>query len=321
MNLLKHLFSVALLALLVCIAFSQGREGRPDDPAETARHIQVNNLLNQAMELRRSGSPESAIPIYQQAAAIEAQMAGVDGRASFELARTLMGLGRQNEALEAYRHVFSWDARRGDLDGSGGHGIFPIMEYAILLAKQGRAEDAKAIYYYGLRNFNTSERDREPVPFLTVFDPEPEGTSWPYSLERLQAAALMIEAIEGGYYDVVSQTRIDPDDLIDRVKILAPDWFYPVMYAAAGNWSSERGEQLLNQAESLARPGVEKDLIAAYRVQLAEHRANMIAENTPGADDKRKVTEGNARRKRMQCLVPNEQTLRRLSVDRAISNR
>jgi hypothetical protein len=62
-------------------------------------------------------------------------------------------------------------------------------------------------------------------------------------------------------------------------------------------------------------------LIAAYRVQLAEHRANMIAENTPGADDKRKVTEGNARRKRMQCLVPNEQTLRRLSVDRAISNR
>jgi hypothetical protein len=207
----------------------------------------------------------------------------------------------------------------GDLDIGSNPGIHGIMEYAILLAKQGRAEDAKAIYYFGLRScLAPRTRSEEPVPFLVVFDPDPEGIYWEYTPQRLEAAALMVQAmLSSGSTDFATNVRTTDRQWVERVRALAPDWFYPVLYMAnTKNLDSPAREQLTAQAEAMARPGLERQLMARFRQDIAELLVINEQNDRPGAWDMRPMTEGAERRKRMQCLRPNEQILRRLSIER-----
>ncbi|MBI5706815.1 MAG: hypothetical protein HZC36_07480 [Armatimonadetes bacterium] len=189
------------------------------------------------------------------------------------------------------------------------------MEYAILLAKAGREEDAKAMYYYGLRNLNPGQtRSVEPSPFLMVFDPEPEGAVWEYTRERLEAAALVVQAMCGGTMVLATRKQILPEELAIKANRLAPEWYYPLLFKAARSWLANWAPALLGEAESLAKPGLESQLVARYRQELAEHKAYIEAEEMFGAKDTRPMREGNDRRARMRCLKPNEQVLKRLSV-------
>ncbi|MBV6491930.1 MAG: hypothetical protein M5U21_04410 [Fimbriimonadaceae bacterium] len=316
-KLLRYGFWIVTIGILASHALAQGGKViRPENPIVTAKRAEIRALQERARVLLRNDQVEQAISVLREATAIEASLDfGTWGVSGQSLARLYVKLGRTEEALEAYRMLFRWDKAGWvpsgwDLVGPR----IPTMEYAILLAKAGRPEDAKAMYYSELRRFNGSgQRPAEPVPFLVVFDPEPEGVYWEYSPERLEAAALMIMALEGDSADFVTQEWTHTRDIMRRVRALAPDWFYPVMYLAAQNWRFPQGPELLALAESLARPGLERDLIAKYRLELAEHKAIIEAEDTPFAWDERPMLEGCARRSRMQCLRPNETILRRLS--------
>lgn len=305
-----------------------GRIIHPPDPVEEAKNARVIELIDRAKELIRSIDDQGAITKLQEAAVVEATMANFHARAKYALARMYVKQNRIPEALDAYRATFTWNPsanygniQRGDLDPGSHAGIEAVIEYAVLLAKEGRAEDAKAMYYYGLRAyFAPMPRSQEPAPFLVVFDPEPEGIQWQYTPPRLEAAALMVlTMLSSGTIDFATNELTRSRQWLGQVRTLAPDWFYPVLYLAnnATNGSAQE-QQLLAEADALARPGLERQLVEGFRQRLAEWREyceqNELAWSM--ATDNRTMTEGAERRRRMQCLRPNEQILRRLSIER-----
>jgi tetratricopeptide (TPR) repeat protein len=301
-------FLVIGISAATFLAFGQSRIIKPEDPVEAAKSSQRAQFLTQAHGLIANGHVEQAIPLLEQACAVEVTMAGFQAQSRYELAQAFQKMGRSEQAMAALRNVFRWDTKRNDLMVGTSQVIEPIMDYAILLARDGKAQEAKAIYYFGLRNFNLLEdRDKEPVPMLVVFDADPEGVVWDYSPERLEAAALMAKVMTGP-----ANTDREKAMLV-RIEELAPEWFLPTMLRAAGAWNTDRGAQLLAQAEALAKPGLEQDLVAKYKVDLRDHRARVLLAGTAGAEDRSPMTDGNVRRSRIQCLRPNADLLRRLS--------
>lgn len=300
-----------------------GSVALPSDPAEDAKLARATQLIEDATSLLRAGNDQGAISMLNQAAEVEASMQTFYPRAKYRLARIYVKQNRIADALAAYRACFTWYPRaqwggikRADIKGGG---IQTIMEYAILLAKEGRAEDAKAMYYYGLRShMGPMSRSQEPAPFLLVFDPDAEGNYWEYTPQRLEAAAFMVQAmLTDGVTDFASNVRTTVDQLVERALALNPDWFYPVLFNAnRKNLDSSSREQLTTQAETMARPGLERQLVARFRQDIAELLVINEQNDTPGAWDRRPMREGAERRKRMQCLRPNEQILRRLSIER-----
>lgn len=230
-----------------------------------------------------------------------------------EKAMLLVKLNRNEEALAAYKQVYRWNAAKGDLAcGSGG---FPeaSLGYALLLSKVGKVEEAKAMYYFVLRNFNPADdRQIEPVPFIRVFDPDPEGSCVEYSPPQFEAAALMIMAMHGGSRDPLVRKGTDPDVLISRVKELAPDWFYPYAYLAALGYAQPWADERMAQADARANT-IERQLMERLRVEIAEVKAINAERDTPDAMDVRPMKDGNARRKRMQVLRPNPEILKSLA--------
>lgn len=323
--------TITILALLALfgqlLAQGGGRIIFPEDPVEKAKRLQVEDLLNRAKALVASHDDHGAITVLQEAAAVEASIRSrFQANAEYDLARMYVKLNRIPDALEAYRRSFAWNPKRHEQDGVcqgdldiNGPDINGEMEYAILLAQAGRAEDAKAMYYFALRAhmFEAKSRSQEPAPFLVVFDPEPEGIQWDYTPERLEAAAWMLRAIlSSSSTDFATNVTLYEHDFVERARQLAPDWFYPALYLANHNdYDSPRRQQLMAEAESLAKPGLEQQLVEQFRRDLAEWQHICEQNDTPDAYDDRSLTEGAARRKRMQCLRPNEQVLRRLSVE------
>lgn len=115
-------------------------------------------------------------------------------------------------------------------------------------------------------------------------------------------------------FDAVTGKAPSDEDLIAKVRRLFPDWFYPALWVADHTSRSDaRLQQRLDEADALARAGLEKQIVATYRKELAEHIARM-KEQTYSIDtaDTRPMTEGSARRARMQCLKPNEEILKRI---------
>jgi tetratricopeptide (TPR) repeat protein len=279
----------------------------PDDPAEPVKSAELLGLLKQARTLVGNGHFEEAVSLLKQACGIERTMGGFRAVSQCELAKAFTKAGRIEEALASYRQVFKWDAKRNDLIVGTGSILGPSMDYAILLARAGKAEEAKAMYYFGMRNFNRQEiRDNEPVPMLVVFDADPEGVVWQYSPSMLEAAALLIKCTDSNLADRTA--------MYSRIAELAPDWFLLPMWKAARGWRSNVAPQLLAQATTSAKPGIEQDLVARYKVELAEHRAYVEAHDLVYVSDNRPMTDGNARRARMECLRPNVDLLKRLSV-------
>ncbi|MCO5297809.1 MAG: hypothetical protein M9921_13235 [Fimbriimonadaceae bacterium] len=311
----QHLVMLAVLALASPAAAQQ--RYFPPDPAEVAKEARISELIGQGHQEERIGNVPAAIAKLQDACVVEAtRSGGFFSWARLMLARTYLRAGRDAEAIEAYKHVFAWNSAKGDLEPGFGDFVKYAMEFAILLAKTGRPQEAKAMYYFGLRNFNPfKERPIEPIPFLTVFAPEEEGESWEYTPERLEAAALMIQIMEGGMLNRVTHEETSAVQLAPRVRELAPDWFYPYLYRAAQGWNSEQTSSDLALAQALARTSVEREVVELYRRQLAEHKALLEAADLAPSSDLRPMKEGAERRARMQCLRPNEQVLRRISID------
>jgi hypothetical protein len=133
------------------------------------------------------------------------------------------------------------------------------MDYAILLAKSGKGDEAKAIYYYGLRRgFNLSAlADFEPYPFLVVFDRDenPNATVWEYSTENLVAAAMMAKA---------HGIDKDQDSVLNEIRNNEPNWVLPIIYQASKLWKGKRRSDLVKLAKALATTDIERTWIKAF---------------------------------------------------------
>jgi len=307
-------------------SFAQEKHFPPPDPVEDAKNARAIELIELARQRLRANDEPVALTLLQEASAVEATMRAYHARSKYALARLFVKQNRIGDALECYKSTFIWNSKanygsiqRGDLASRGG-GIDAAMEYAILLAQGGRAEDAKAMYYFALRSHTLGQlsRSQEPAPFVVVFDPEPEGIYWEYTPQRLEAAALMVLVmLSDGKTDFATNSTTTDRDRLERIRTLAPDWFYPVLYMASQkNLDSPIRAQLTAEAQALAKPGLERQLMEQYNRDFAELLVINEQNDTPGATDSRPMTEGAERRKRMQCLRPNEQILRRLSIER-----
>ncbi|HVT13966.1 MAG TPA: tetratricopeptide repeat protein [Fimbriimonadaceae bacterium] len=225
--------------------------------------------------------------------------------ANYGLARALTAAGRDEEALEAYRHAVKWDSKTRDLDVNGPPFYRVTTDYALLLSKRGKIKEAKALYYYTLRQLNgLQSREHEPAPFLVIFDPDQNGVCWEYDPVRFKVANMMLR-----------QCFEDDPQVIEQVEKMAPDWFWPVLYSAdkmdpvhdalVPTAAKER-QALLDRAQRLAKPGIERDIMRWYldRIRVA-----------PSAiKDKSPMTEGTLRLAQIEVVKPDEKLLRSLSV-------
>jgi tetratricopeptide (TPR) repeat protein len=115
-------------------------------------------------------------------------------------AEALLGLGRREEALEAYRMTVSWEQQRSvekagvwDLNG---HILFKLR-YAKALAEAGRLNDAVATYYAALRSDGMNGSALAKLPYRVVFHPCEEGLVVPLKTENvINASNLMLTSSE-----------------------------------------------------------------------------------------------------------------------------
>lgn len=319
---IKNLVIVLIALAANSIAFGQDKSMiHPPDTELLAKFDQIDKLKADAHTAYRNGHADNALELLEQADAMERALDGYRGSnmfcrsAIYKKALLLARLNRNEEALAAYKQVFRWSPEKGDLvSGSGWDVRRSALDYALLLSKVGKVEEAKAIYYFTLRNLNSPDGDRqlEPVPFIRVFDPDPEGSYVEYSPQQFEAAALMIKAMHGGDSDHFWGRGIDPAVLVARAKELAPDWFYPYVYLAALGYAQPWAAESLAQADARANT-IERELIERLRVEMAELKAINAEKGAPGVEDTRPMTDGNARRKRMQVLRPNPDLLKSLA--------
>lgn len=248
-----------LLVLLLNLAFGQGNDRKPISADLVAKQRKANAATKQGDEALAAGRTDDAIAAFREVVKIEGTYGHFVSSGNYDLAKALTLAGRTDEALAAYRRAFKWDPARKDLKVNGPPVVDLAMDYAILLAKSGKADEAKSIYYYGLRSgFNPyGESTQEPFPFLVVFDPEdvPNATVWDYSADSLIAAATMAKA------PTAAQTR----PLVQEVRRMEPGWVLPVVYLARMLTEGSKKEALLSEAEGLARTDAERGWIKAYR--------------------------------------------------------
>lgn len=285
-----------------------GRAIDPPDPRESAKSQALAQMLDIARGHRAKGEFDLAIHELRRAMAHELTMKRTPRIAECDLAMLLSSQGKDDMAIEMFQQTFKWNADRHELVQLAG-GARESMEYAIVLARSGKKDEAVAAYYFGLSEYNSSSRDIEPVPFVTVFDSEPEGVQWEYSQDRLEAAALILIAFQAKPFD-------DIEKIMARVRKLAPDWYLPDALWAAANWTLPVEVSAgLERARLLARPGLEAEFVRQLGVDIADHIAKNKADDTPHADDFRPMKEGGERRSRMKCLSSSDEVLRRLASD------
>ena len=244
---------------------AQGNAPPPTpSPAYVAELNRVGELTRSADALFKSGKFREAIPAYQTAIIAKRQLDPYSppSKSYYRLARALEHESRFSEALEAYRSMTYWDPDPHVIMPLNTASFASFMDYAILLARQGRAQDAKDIYYAGLRELVPSSAREEPVPLLVVFDRdaagETQGTLWEYTPQRLEASAIMAKAILVG----------DDEEgraLAAEAGRLAPGWSLPVAYRAYWDRFAEDREARFNIAARLAKTDAEREGIAWAR--------------------------------------------------------
>ena len=245
MNTLKTIIC-GLLVVSTSLALAQSRSNpKPIPPELLAKYEQASKAIDRGQQHLKNDQIDEAIAAFREAVAIYDSVPGFTSSGNYELAKALTKAGRTEEALATYRKAVLWDSNRKDFRVIGSHHVQVIMDYAILLARSGKEEDAKVVYYSGLRMFNLHESSRyEPFPFLVVFDPDPTMTVWEYTPERLIAAVKMAKAP-----DVGGDER---QALVDEVRLMEPNWILPVVYKASrrsGQWRTH----YIDLAMSLAR--------------------------------------------------------------------
>lgn len=290
------IFVVTVAAILASsFGNAQTRVIIPDPPEVTALKQRYSQLLDQARGCERASRLEEALVLYGKAIEAASSLRNHDLGAYYGKARCYERLGRIDDALGAYRQAFLWNESVGDITPSR---MPAMMQYSLLLAKQGRNEDAKAIYYLALRSLSGRSRRVEQTPFLVVFDPEPGAIVWEFSEARLEAAATMLMAMMGGPEDM------SQEDLRKKAAQLAPDWYYPILW----NGNDNR----IARAEVLARQGLEQELLACFKAERSEYIAANPEDRSLYGFYSQQYTEGAERRARMQCLKPNPVILKRL---------
>lgn len=272
MNSFKLVFSILMFSSGPVALSQGGKNPQPISPGLLAKHERAADAISKGAQFLRARDLDAAIASFRQAVEIERTYGYFASRGSYELAKALTAAGRTEEALDAYKRAVSWDPVKKELDINGPPHIRVATDYAVLLARTGRSEDAKAIYYFALRSFNSNaEGDKEQLPFLIVFDQDQTMTSWQYSRERLIAAATLVRAADD-----------DQRALFEGVRRQASDWAIPALYLALRSPVAEQ-PGLMSVAASLAT-GEERDWIGQYENLLTiedslerHHAAKQIA--------------------------------------------
>ncbi len=266
MNTLKALIVTLTLAPFVMAAAQEVdkvRFGNPPPPELLEMRKRAGETRDRGRALVEQGKLDEAILAFRESIAIEREterrFGGFSSIGNYELAKALTMDSRPQEALAAYKDAFRWDPKKKELDTSG-----PVVrrlgvDYAILLAKSGKVEEAKAVYYWTLRALRGVDGRSEPFPFLVVFDPDPTMTVWEYTTESFVAACTMLKAPDMGDQDRT---------LTEKVREAEPDWIVPVMYLVAS--SDVRRAEYLSLAEGLAANDEERSWVRQYRELFAE---------------------------------------------------
>ncbi len=246
---------------------AQGNAPPPTpSPALVAALRRVGELTRAADALFNSGKFKEAIPAYRIAIDAERQLTPYShpGTSYHHLALALEHESRFIEALEAYRSMTYWDPDPHVTMklNTASFATASLMDHAILLARQGRAQDAKDIYYAGLRELPPLTGREEPVPLLVVFDRDADGEAqgevWEYTPQRLEAAALMAKAIVTGRYK-------EEFALAAEAGRLAPGWSLPVAYQAYWDRFAKDRDARFDVAARLAKSDAEREAIAWAR--------------------------------------------------------
>lgn len=250
MKLIRLIAAAVLCAGLQSMAYGQGSDQEIRQQADAA--------AARADVLWRAQRHDEAIAALREAATISERLSYFTSDYYLRFAKVLVRTGRKDEALEAYRKAVRWDAEQGELDITEAP-VRTAVEYAVLLAEAERQEDAKAMYYYALRFFNSGPLPNgrgEPFPFLVVFDPDPVMQSWPYSVENITAAALVLTRSKGFR------------EPLERALRMKPDWIVPAMYNVWQDFVDHQERERLAAAMRLARTQEEREWAALYQPML-----------------------------------------------------
>lgn len=244
---------------------SDPRLNKPNSPDLLAHNERATAARDRGKALVAKGMLREAVEAFREAVRIEDEVekkyGGFTSTSSYELAKTYTQLGQIDSALAAYKRAFRWDAKRQEIETNGPPFITLTMDYAILLARSGKHEEAKAVYYSGLRKLVQVRRGLEPMPSLVVFEAEPGMTAWDYSPEKLTAAATMAMAADLGSRETAAA---------EEARQLEPSWVAPVLFLATRVGGS-KGSALLKLAESMARTAEEKEWVQDFMALEAIH--------------------------------------------------
>lgn len=250
---------VALSLLSLSLGFNncsgQGSYYLPPDPREANLILKIDEFTVNGMVALAEKRNKEAITAFREAARLEEKLVTYSSRAHYAAAKALASLNHDSEALQLYKKAIRWNPKEQDLECRGPERFRLSMDYAMLLAKNGRMQDAKTIYYWGLRFLGENGNYTEPIPFVFVFDPDDTCVFIPYTVEKFTSVALLLQAVE------------DLDlKLMETIAKHEPDWLYPLVYI----WNrqeldGEKDQKLLDKAMKLATTDRERKWLDACK--------------------------------------------------------
>ncbi len=260
----RHSLIIAsALVTVVCMGQKANDPAFPEpSPELLAAQRRVRSALSNAKVFLSRDGLNMGIKALQdvvklQRREIENRYGGYHPEVYLDLGEALAEANRFDEALEAYRSGFQWSESIGDLRLEPGreHGI----GYATLLARAGKFEEAKAMYYWVLRQWTVSG-GYEEFPFLVVFDPDPSMQVWASTPDKLLSAILMLRAIHT--HEMHEQNRMF-DELIER----EPAWVLPFIF----RHHRDMDHQWIGHARAMAATPEERQWVESFdRVLTAE---------------------------------------------------
>ncbi|MCC7435223.1 MAG: hypothetical protein IT363_11100 [Methanoregulaceae archaeon] len=260
---LQSIVAISLLLAMGASAYAQlgnDRSKLPPKPAEkTAARKRVNGAVDKAAELAKTpGMLDEGITALRDALvlseAFDKRYNSFSPKAASELAKALVRAEKDDEALVAFRKAFRWSPERSDLI-TGVVSQEDTANYALLLLKAGKVEEAKAMYYYVMRYWG--DNGYQYFPYLIVFEPDPTMTVWESTPDKLLSAILMLRAIH-------SRDHAVRKDRIEEARKRDPSWILPVFYA-----NESFDTKWFTQVAGMASDQHEKEWIFIYQQAFA----------------------------------------------------
>ena len=250
----KPIYRVLTIIGLVSVAtlsMAQSKDVKKFTPEQQAIYDSAGRKAIAAMVLLRQGKATEALTNVQESIVGDERL-HIPGE-YYLLAECHLALGEKADALTAFEKCFKWDSR-GDLWPKVGDSIAAATDYAVLLSKIGRIDDAKRMYYYALRYLNQYNEVRlEPYPFTVVFDRTPNAEVCTYTPARFEAACLMVKALSVSAGD-------DFPGWVKKSSKLAPEWLYSVLYQGFRNFENDR-KAYFERARKMATSATDRALV------------------------------------------------------------